>query len=262
MRYLVTSELAHRFRQAVTMGLVPKILEATLFQRLSGDITIVPPFKVSMYTNIISNPTWDTIKQFMQDALRCTWPNISVIRSHCQVELMLDRSARSLAKLYQGRAAIVGEDAGQMQQQLDQVGGLYAHVPLLRDDHVGLLGQNVPASDDSLARSLSVASADGVPGAGAGRGAAGGGASSAQNSQGPSDLWACPWCGEHVCSCQDLLDSNPTTTCSSVSSGNSQDHRHDSARHDSARLDNAAATIGVRSRIRQAVGARFLPFDL
>ncbi len=32
MRYLVTSELAHRFRQAVTMGLVPKILEATLFQ--------------------------------------------------------------------------------------------------------------------------------------------------------------------------------------------------------------------------------------
>jgi len=116
-----------------------------------------------------------------------------------------------------GRAAIVGEDAGQMQQQLDQVGGLYAHVPLLRDDHVGLLGQNVPASDDSLARSLSVASADGVPGAGAGRGAAGGGASSAQNSQGPSDLWACPWCGEHVCSCQDLLDSNPTTTCSSVS---------------------------------------------
>ena len=55
-----------------------------------------------MYTNIISNPTWDTIKQFMQDALRCTWPNISVIRSHCEVELMLDRSARSLAKLYQG----------------------------------------------------------------------------------------------------------------------------------------------------------------
>jgi TAG lipase/steryl ester hydrolase/phospholipase A2/LPA acyltransferase len=32
MRYLVTSELAHRFRQAVTRGLVPKILEATLFQ--------------------------------------------------------------------------------------------------------------------------------------------------------------------------------------------------------------------------------------
>jgi len=55
------------------MGLVPKILEATLFQRLSGDITIVPPFKLSMYTNIISNPTWDTIKQFMEDALRCTW---------------------------------------------------------------------------------------------------------------------------------------------------------------------------------------------
>jgi hypothetical protein len=52
--------------QAVTIGLVPKILEATLFQRLSGDITIVPPFKVSMYTNIISNPTWETIKQFME----------------------------------------------------------------------------------------------------------------------------------------------------------------------------------------------------
>ena len=62
------------------MGLVPKILEATLFQRLSGDITIVPPFKLSMYTNIISNPTWDTIKQFMEDALRCTWVR-SALRS-------------------------------------------------------------------------------------------------------------------------------------------------------------------------------------
>jgi TAG lipase/steryl ester hydrolase/phospholipase A2/LPA acyltransferase len=103
MRYLITSELAHRFRQAVTMGLVPKILEATLFQRLSGDITIVPPFKLTMYTNIISNPTWDTIKMFMEDALRCTWPNISIIRSHCEVELMLDISARSLAKHYQGQ---------------------------------------------------------------------------------------------------------------------------------------------------------------
>ena len=84
---------------------------AAAVQRLSGDITIVPPFKVSMYTNIISNPTWDTIKQFMQYALRCTWPNISVIRSHCQVELMLDRSARSLAKLYQGAVTCVPSHA-------------------------------------------------------------------------------------------------------------------------------------------------------
>ncbi|KAJ1464715.1 hypothetical protein T484DRAFT_1868055 [Baffinella frigidus] len=65
------------------------------------------------YTNIISNPTWETIQQFMRDAQRCTWPSISMIRNHCQrctwpsismirnhsqVEMELDRCARELAK--------------------------------------------------------------------------------------------------------------------------------------------------------------------
>ena len=150
--YLLTSELAHRFRQAVTIGLVPKILEATLFQRLSGDITIVPPFKLSMYTNIISNPTWETIKQFMEDALRCTWPNISIIRSHCEVELMLDVSARSLAKQSQARATIVCDDAG---EDLDGMPGLYAHAPLLPDSPYLPAARRTPAapgaSQDALA---------------------------------------------------------------------------------------------------------------
>uniref|UniRef100_A0A7S4KKZ0 PNPLA domain-containing protein n=2 Tax=Guillardia theta TaxID=55529 RepID=A0A7S4KKZ0_GUITH len=129
MRYLVTSELAHRFKQAVTMGLVPKLLEATLFQRLSGDITIVPPFKACMYTNIISNPTWDTIKQFMIDALRATWPSISIIRNHCEVEIMLDSCARSLAKEAQRRAAIACDPS----EELDGMAGLYGDAALFGD---------------------------------------------------------------------------------------------------------------------------------
>mmetsp|Transcript_54943 Transcript_54943/g.128496 ORF Transcript_54943/g.128496 Transcript_54943/m.128496 type:complete len:598 (-) Transcript_54943:249-2042(-) len=98
LRYLITSEAAHRFKQAINMGLVPKILEATLFQRLSGDITIVPPFSLKFYTQIISNPTWQTIEKFMADASRCTWPNISFIKNHCEVEMRLDALARDLAK--------------------------------------------------------------------------------------------------------------------------------------------------------------------
>jgi len=123
-RYLVTSELAHRFKQAVSMGLVPKILEATLFQQLSGDITIVPPLSLSMYTNIISNPTWETIQQFMRDAQRCTWPSISMIRNHCQVEMELDRCARELAKESTRRAAVaVNSDTAE--ERLDGLAGLY-----------------------------------------------------------------------------------------------------------------------------------------
>ncbi len=141
-----------------------------------------------------------------------------------------------------------------MQQQLDQVSGLYAHVPLLRDDPVGLLGQNVPACDDSLARSLSVASADGVAGAGAGRVAAGGGASSAQNSQGASEMWACASCGECVCACQDLLDSNPTT-CSSVSR-----YRFNSCMSLVAGLSRTRYRVTVVSRVCQSLSALVAPF--
>eukprot|EP00291_Cryptomonas_curvata_P025997 CAMPEP_0172163532 /NCGR_PEP_ID=MMETSP1050-20130122/7323_1 /TAXON_ID=233186 /ORGANISM="Cryptomonas curvata, Strain CCAP979/52" /LENGTH=517 /DNA_ID=CAMNT_0012833731 /DNA_START=56 /DNA_END=1605 /DNA_ORIENTATION=- len=75
--YLLSSELAHRFRQAVHLGLVPKILEASLFQPMGGDITIVPPFSLSIYGKVISNPTWDQVQQCTADALRCTWPVVS-----------------------------------------------------------------------------------------------------------------------------------------------------------------------------------------
>ena len=153
-------------------------------------------------------------------------------------------------------------------------------LPFLRDNHVGLLGQNAP--NDSLPPSLSAASAsaDAVAGAGGGRGAAGAGGST-QNSGGVSEVFKCGECGECVCQCQDLLDSNPTTSssvsryppvshphalsrhvilslalrscqCAGANSANSQDHRH----------DNAGAPMGVRARISKAVGAHFLSFDL
>eukprot|EP00286_Rhodomonas_abbreviata_P017672 CAMPEP_0181319332 /NCGR_PEP_ID=MMETSP1101-20121128/17510_1 /TAXON_ID=46948 /ORGANISM="Rhodomonas abbreviata, Strain Caron Lab Isolate" /LENGTH=611 /DNA_ID=CAMNT_0023426915 /DNA_START=49 /DNA_END=1880 /DNA_ORIENTATION=+ len=121
MRYLITSEAAHRFKQAINMGLVPKILEATLFQRLSGDITIVPPFSLRFYTQIISNPTWDTISQFMADASRCTWPNICFINNHCEVEIKLDTLARALAQQAQRQSAIECDPS----EELDGMAGVY-----------------------------------------------------------------------------------------------------------------------------------------
>lgn len=48
LRYLITSEAAHRFKQAINMGLVPKILEATLFQRLS--VSLNPNLDLSFLT--------------------------------------------------------------------------------------------------------------------------------------------------------------------------------------------------------------------
>jgi hypothetical protein len=104
------------------------------------------------------------------------------------------------------------------------VGERRSWLPFLRDNHVGLLGQN--ASNDSLPPSLSAASAsaDAVAGAGGGRGAAGAGGST-QNSGGASEVFKCGECGECVCQCQDLLDSNPTTS-SSVSRYPSVSHPH------------------------------------
>ena len=109
-------------------------------------------------------------------------------------------------------------------------------LPFLRDNHVGLLAQNASnlgqnASNDSLPPSLSSASvsADAVAGAGGGRGAAGAGGST-QNSGGASEVFKCGECGECVCECQDLLDSNPTTS-SSVSRYPPASHPHALSRH-------------------------------
>eukprot|EP00292_Cryptomonas_paramecium_P004922 CAMPEP_0113701832 /NCGR_PEP_ID=MMETSP0038_2-20120614/24813_1 /TAXON_ID=2898 /ORGANISM="Cryptomonas paramecium" /LENGTH=513 /DNA_ID=CAMNT_0000625807 /DNA_START=203 /DNA_END=1741 /DNA_ORIENTATION=- /assembly_acc=CAM_ASM_000170 len=101
--YMVGSELHHRCQQAIALGLAPKILKLLMSQKYVGDVTIVPPLSIEGYTSIISNPTPERIAEFLLRGERHTWPNVGIIRSQCEAEIVLDQCVRRLAARAQGR---------------------------------------------------------------------------------------------------------------------------------------------------------------
>ncbi|KAJ3207584.1 hypothetical protein HDU67_007375, partial [Dinochytrium kinnereticum] len=91
--YLIRSEVLHRLHQLSDLGLSNSLLyriKAILVQKYYGDITIVPAFKVIDYTRIISNPDKELATSFSITGERVTWPMISIMKNHCQIELTID----------------------------------------------------------------------------------------------------------------------------------------------------------------------------
>ena len=95
--YLVCSEVKLRCHQLVDLGLAPGFLSLLLNQKYVGDVTIVPPLTLEGYAQIISNPSIDSFQRFVKVAERRTWPNLELIRSQCQVEMVLDDCVKYLA---------------------------------------------------------------------------------------------------------------------------------------------------------------------
>ncbi|KAJ1491194.1 hypothetical protein T484DRAFT_1775401 [Baffinella frigidus] len=54
---------------------------------------------------VISNPTSDSLMNFLRVAERHTWPNIAHVRSQTQLEQVLDQCVRTLAQEAQHRVA-------------------------------------------------------------------------------------------------------------------------------------------------------------
>lgn len=65
-------------------------------QRYSGDITILPNYKVSDFQKIFVNPTPEFIADFIIRGARATWPKITLINNHCGVEFELDKAITQL----------------------------------------------------------------------------------------------------------------------------------------------------------------------
>ena len=95
---LAKSEVIHRCEQAIQLGLAPKLLALTLNQKYIGDVTIVPPVTLSGYKQVISNPTPEAFEEFVRVGEQRTWPNISLIRSQCKLEIVLDECVRKVAE--------------------------------------------------------------------------------------------------------------------------------------------------------------------
>jgi len=95
--YLVRSEILHRCRQGIQLGLVPNFIGGLLNQKYVGDVTIVPPLSISGYARVISNPTPESLAEFVRVGESRTWPSIALIRSQCELEIVLDQCVRKLA---------------------------------------------------------------------------------------------------------------------------------------------------------------------
>ena len=67
-------------------------LISILSQNYSGDITILPDFKVSDFAKIFENPKPDFLLDFICRGAKAAWPKISIIHNHCSIEFGLDKA--------------------------------------------------------------------------------------------------------------------------------------------------------------------------
>jgi len=91
--FLAISELQHRMNQLSEIGVAPNLIyrvQSIMSQRYYGDITIVPNISYTDFLKILSNPTSKSIQEAKLKGERATWPKISIIKNHCQIELTLD----------------------------------------------------------------------------------------------------------------------------------------------------------------------------
>src|SRR6476661_3590621 len=93
LAFLTWSEFQHRLHQIFELGFTPKLLMkayAVLEQKYYGDITIVPNIPFSYYLHLVGNPTDDMVARYTVLGEQATWPKLSIIKNHCQIELMVD----------------------------------------------------------------------------------------------------------------------------------------------------------------------------
>lgn len=76
---------------------MPSVFGGLLNQKYIGDVTIVPPLSFKGYASVISNPTTESLAEFVRVGEKRTWPSIALIRSQCELEIVLDQCVRKLA---------------------------------------------------------------------------------------------------------------------------------------------------------------------
>ncbi|KAI5959091.1 TGL5 [Candida pseudojiufengensis] len=91
----VSSEAIHYLQLMseldISKNLSNKII-SILSQNYSGDITILPEYKVTDFTKLFENPNPDFLLDFICRGAKASWPKISIIHNHCSVEFALDKA--------------------------------------------------------------------------------------------------------------------------------------------------------------------------
>ncbi|KAI9262753.1 acyl transferase/acyl hydrolase/lysophospholipase [Sporodiniella umbellata] len=92
--HLAKTEIHHRFAQLTELSVMPSFfykIQSILSQKYSGDITIIPDIGYSDFLKVLSNPTEKLAAYAIQQGERATWPKMSIIKNHLQVELAIDQ---------------------------------------------------------------------------------------------------------------------------------------------------------------------------
>ncbi|CEI85736.1 hypothetical protein RMCBS344292_00191 [Rhizopus microsporus] len=92
--HLAKTEIQHRCTQLTELGIMPSFfnkIQTIMSQKYSGDITIIPEVSYSDFLKVLSNPTSKSIRDAILRGERATWPKLSIIRNHLQIELAIDQ---------------------------------------------------------------------------------------------------------------------------------------------------------------------------
>jgi len=96
-------------RANVRNGLLRQPLDTAssiLDQDYRGNINIYPEVSLWRYANVTSNPTMESIKRFMLEGERATWPRMEMIRNQTLISLTLDQCLERLER-YDPAATVV-----------------------------------------------------------------------------------------------------------------------------------------------------------
>ncbi|HEY0975191.1 MAG TPA: patatin-like phospholipase family protein [Solimonas sp.] len=88
-------------RQNLPLSGVRRTLDAAssiLDQEYRGNINILPEVSLWRYANVTRNPTMESVKRFMLEGERATWPRIEMIRNQTLIAQTLDQCAKKLAQ--------------------------------------------------------------------------------------------------------------------------------------------------------------------
>ncbi|EPB86968.1 hypothetical protein HMPREF1544_06186 [Mucor circinelloides 1006PhL] len=92
--HMAKTEAQHRCTQLTELGILPSFfykIQSIMSQKYSGDITIVPEVGYSDFLKVLSNPTPEYAMDCVYRGERATWPKLSVIKNHLQIELSIDQ---------------------------------------------------------------------------------------------------------------------------------------------------------------------------
>ncbi|RUS22447.1 hypothetical protein BC937DRAFT_89121 [Endogone sp. FLAS-F59071] len=107
-----------RLLQVTELGIFPSFfyrVQAIMSQRYYGDITIVPDIGYADFLKILSNPTPKMVVEATIRGEHATWPKVSIIKNHLQIELTIDEI------LYRLRLRRLTENLQQVEQNKQTV---------------------------------------------------------------------------------------------------------------------------------------------